>query len=174
MQASNKNEDASTQLKEELAHAQGQLDKAKTIAKEEEEKRVKAISLLKTVRQKLVKTEKDKDEVTQELHSMRERDKSEKDKWANERSKLLKDVEAAQTDRDRTLSALRAQFDREFSLVRERNEKEKNAFRAQFEAELSVFRVGFSFILSCHFMFMLCNRSQVMRRWTRKTWRYLV
>src|SRR4051812_3301911 len=46
----------------ETAQLRAELKKTQTQAKEEEEKRSKAISLLKTVRQKLVKLEKEKEE----------------------------------------------------------------------------------------------------------------
>src|ERR1700676_2140766 len=53
----------------EIDKLRAEVKRANGIAKEEEEKRVKAISLLKTVRQKLVKAEKDKEDVLKELNS---------------------------------------------------------------------------------------------------------
>jgi len=50
----------SRRSKREIDMLRAEVKRANGIAKEEEEKRVKAISLLKTVRQKLVKAEKDK------------------------------------------------------------------------------------------------------------------
>ncbi|EEB88159.1 hypothetical protein MPER_14160, partial [Moniliophthora perniciosa FA553] len=67
-------EDRAATQKAEIGRLQKEVDKAKDVAKEEEEKRVKAISLLKTVRQKLVKAEKDKEDAVKELTGLREQE----------------------------------------------------------------------------------------------------
>ena len=70
-------EEESIKRKAEVERLHGEVEKVKGLAKEEEEKRVKAIALLKTVRQKLVKAEKDRDDVVREVQFMKEREKEE-------------------------------------------------------------------------------------------------
>lgn len=57
--------------KNTVSQHEAEIDRLKRALKDEEEKRTKAITLLKTVRQKLTKAEKDRDDVIKE----REKDK---------------------------------------------------------------------------------------------------
>ena len=73
-----------------VAALRADLAKAQTQAREEEEKRTKAISLLKTVRMKLVKVEKDKEETERDRAAERA-----------ERSSARDELERYKADRER-------------------------------------------------------------------------
>ncbi|KAK1925787.1 hypothetical protein DB88DRAFT_485114 [Papiliotrema laurentii] len=107
-----------SKMKEELA-------KAQTAAKEEEEKRTKAISLLKTVRLKLVKLEKEKEEI--------ERDRAEE---RAERSSAKDEVERVKAEKEREVNQLRKGFERELAGAKERFEKEMQTKKAAWELEM--------------------------------------
>lgn len=125
----------SAQNKAETDRLNAEVEKFKALAKEEEEKRVKAISLLKTVRQKLVKAEKEKEEAVQELNSAKDRDKEGAEKEQAEKLKLREEVETARAERERSLQALKIQFDKEIANIRDRHEKELSALKGQLELE---------------------------------------
>ena len=107
------------------------LTKAQTSAKEEEEKRTKAISLLKTVRMKLVKVEKEKEEI--------ERDRAEE---RAERSTARDELEKYRADREREVTALRRGFEKELSGQKERHEKDLAAKKAAWELEMITTKVS--------------------------------
>ncbi|OCF72806.1 hypothetical protein I204_06035 [Kwoniella mangroviensis CBS 8886] len=107
-----------TQLKADLA-------KAQTQAKEEEEKRTKAISLLKTVRLKLVKVEKEKEEI--------ERDRAEE---RAERAKASEEVERVKGEKEREVTSLRKGFERELNGQKEKYEKDMASKKANWELEM--------------------------------------
>lgn len=112
------------QLTSELNTAKGQV-------KDEEEKRTKAIALLKTVRTKLVKAEKDKEDVVKEKEDMR----LERDAARGETANLRAEVERMRAEKEREVAALRMQFDRELASVKDRLEKEAAARKGQFELD---------------------------------------
>jgi chromosome segregation ATPase len=112
-----------SKMKEELA-------KAQTAAKEEEEKRTKAISLLKTVRLKLVKLEKEKEEI--------ERDRAEE---RAERSSAKDEVERVKAEKEREVNQLRKGFERELAGAKERFEKEMQTKKAAWELEMITTKV---------------------------------
>ncbi|KZW00629.1 hypothetical protein EXIGLDRAFT_604026 [Exidia glandulosa HHB12029] len=114
-----------------FAQLTAELSKAKTLAKEEEEKRTKAISLLKTVRTKLVKAEKDKDDKEKEVAKERE----DRERVIAEMKKVEADVERGRSEREREVRALREQFEKEIAHVRERFEREAAARKGQFELD---------------------------------------
>jgi len=109
----------------QVVQLRADLTKAQTTAKEEEEKRTKAISLLKTVRQKLVKVEKEKEEI--------EKDRAEE---RAQRSKALEDVEKVKAEREREANNLRKSFERELASLKERSEKDLAAKKAAWELEM--------------------------------------
>lgn len=121
-----------------------EVAKAKEVAKEEEEKRVKAISLLKTVRQKLVKAEKDRDDTLKEIGESKEKDRLERDKERAERARLQSEIDAVNAEREKAVTGLKAQFDKEVAAVRDRSEKELSASRAQFEVEIAALKMSHS------------------------------
>ena len=125
----------------EMEKLQAELDKAKSLAKEEEEKRVKAIGMLKTVRQKLIKAEKDKEDATKELNAIRDKEHKEFEKEREEKRKLQHAIDAAHTERDKTAAGLRLQFERDTTTLRDRHEKEIYAIRGELELEVITLKV---------------------------------
>ncbi|KAG2350442.1 hypothetical protein BDR05DRAFT_899421 [Suillus weaverae] len=121
-----------------------EVAKAKEVAKEEEEKRVKAISLLKTVRQKLVKAEKDRDDALKEIGESKEKDRQERDKERAERARLQSEIDAVNAEREKAVTGLRTQFDKEVAAVKDRSEKELSMARAQFEVEIAALKMSHS------------------------------
>ncbi|KAH7915816.1 peroxisomal membrane anchor protein conserved region-domain-containing protein [Hygrophoropsis aurantiaca] len=132
----------------EIDRLNNEIAKVKESAKEEEEKRVKAISLLKTVRQKLVKAEKERDDVTRESNDAREREKQEKEKEKAERSKLQSEIDVANSEREKAIIGLRAQFDKELTLTKDRAERELSAVKGQLELEIITLKSSHSSELS--------------------------
>ncbi|KAG1755208.1 uncharacterized protein EDB91DRAFT_1326114 [Suillus paluster] len=118
--------------------------KAKEVAKEEEEKRVKAISLLKTVRQKLVKAEKDRDDAVKELGESKEKERQERDKERAERARLQSEIDVINAEREKAVAGLRTQFDKEVAAVKDRSERELSAAHAQYEAEIAALKISHS------------------------------
>ncbi|RPD82011.1 hypothetical protein L226DRAFT_475472 [Lentinus tigrinus ALCF2SS1-7] len=128
-------EQESAKRKAEIDRLQGELDKATNNAKEEEEKRTKAIALLKTVRQKLVKAEKERDDALKEVATMKETEKAEREKEKAEKAKLQAEIEKVNSERETALQGMRAHFDKEMAAMKEKHEKELAALRGQFELE---------------------------------------
>lgn len=118
------------------------VERAKLSAKEEEEKRVKAISLLKTVRQKLVKAEKEKEDAMKESLSWQEKDKGEKEREYAERVKLRNELDAANAEKEKAIAGLKAQFDKEIANFKDRSEKEMSATQGHYELELASTKVS--------------------------------
>ncbi|CAL1695430.1 unnamed protein product [Somion occarium] len=137
-------EEESVKWKAEIERLRTEVDRAKGSAKEEEEKRVKAIALLKTVRQKLVKAEKDRDDALKEAQGLKEKEKEEREKEKAEQQRLLGEVQKANNEREVAVSGLKVQFDREVALLKERQEKEMLALRGQFELEVITVKASHS------------------------------
>ncbi|KAF8922472.1 hypothetical protein CPB85DRAFT_1267758 [Mucidula mucida] len=129
------NEEDAEKHKEELEKMQAEVKKSQTTAKEEEEKRVKAISLLKTVRQKLVKAEKEREDALKETNLLREKDKTEREKDTLEKNRLRREIDVANMEREKAVAGLRAQFDKEVANIKERHEKDLVVQRGQSELE---------------------------------------
>jgi chromosome segregation ATPase len=127
--------------REEISRLEKELEQSKNLAKEEEEKRVKAITLLKTVRQKLVKAEKDKEDVTKEMASIKEREKGDKDREQTEKLTLLRELEVSRSAHAQEMAALRAQFEKDLGATRERQEQEISALKGQYELDLITLKV---------------------------------
>ncbi len=135
-------EQAAERQKEDVSRLEKGLEQAKNLAKEEEEKRVKAITLLKTVRQKLVKAEKDKEDTLKEMAAIKEREKGDKDKEQAERLNFLRELEATQTTHAQEVSGLKSQFEKDIAALRERYEHEISALRGQRDLDLAAAKVG--------------------------------
>jgi hypothetical protein len=103
---------------------------------------VKAISLLKTVRQKLVKAEKEKEDALRDFHSLKEREKDDKSKELAERATFQHELESLTAAHEKTTSNLKAQFGRDIANTRERYEQEMAALRGQFELDIASLKVG--------------------------------
>ncbi|KAL5534154.1 hypothetical protein ACEPAG_615 [Sanghuangporus baumii] len=119
----------------EAEQARAEAQKLKDMAKEEEEKRVKAISLLKTVRQKLVKTEKERDDAAKEIELSREKERASVERERSEKARLEKEVENVRAEKERDIAGLKSHFDRELSSMKERLEKEFSTREGQIELE---------------------------------------
>ncbi|KAH6917316.1 hypothetical protein BKA70DRAFT_1178135 [Coprinopsis sp. MPI-PUGE-AT-0042] len=129
-------EDSITSQQSSSTDTASQLDKYRAHAKEEEEKRVKAISLLKTVRQKLVKTEKERDDALQKAATSKEVDKEEVERERAERLRLQRDLESVQAEKDKALAMQKSQFEKELALAKEKAERELAAVKGQLELDI--------------------------------------
>ncbi|GAA6013165.1 hypothetical protein JCM11491_005202 [Sporobolomyces phaffii] len=119
----------------EIVKAADEYDKLKIVAKEEEEKRVKALSLLRALRQKLVKNEQDKASNDQELEKSRKAEKDALDTLKSDRARFDKEIVALRTAHEAQLTKLRTGFEREAQGLKERFEKEAISKRGQFELD---------------------------------------
>ncbi|EMD42219.1 hypothetical protein CERSUDRAFT_38878, partial [Gelatoporia subvermispora B] len=128
-------EQEAAKQKAEMERLEGEVEKARSVAKEEEEKRVKAITLLKTVRQKLVKAEKDRDDNSKEMQSMKEKEKEEREKDKAEKLALQSEIQKVNAEREAAIVGLRSQFDKEIAALKDKYEKEFTMFKSQYELE---------------------------------------
>ena len=133
---------SSSQLEADIAKKRTETDQMRAevekfsgLAKDEEEKRNKAVSLLKTVRQKLVKAEKERDDALKEAATTREGQKTERDKEQLDREKLQGELNKLKVEKEVSLADLRAQFERDMMASKQRHEREVAALRGQFELE---------------------------------------
>ncbi|KAI6047574.1 hypothetical protein EDC04DRAFT_2619028 [Pisolithus marmoratus] len=142
-------------LKQQLAEAEALISASQASAsqtEEEEAKRKSEISqlnaelsgLLKTVRQKLVKAEKERDDAVRELNEVKERERQEREKVKSERVRLESEIDAANLEHKKVVSGLRAQFDKELAAVNDRAEKEKSSAGMQFNAEFDRLKTSYS------------------------------
>lgn len=139
--ASAQAEDAANAQKEDVSRLQREVGVQKALAKEEEEKRVKAISLLKTVRQKLVKAEKDREDAQKEMVAVKEREKGDRSKEEALKQSLQQEMEKLSVNHERTVATLRSQFDKDFASMRERYEQDIAALRGQSELDIATLKV---------------------------------
>jgi hypothetical protein len=114
-------------MKAEMVTLQAENEKNKVIAKEEEEKRTKAISLLKTVRTKLVKAEKERDELAQDLSNIKDNERGAKERGEDEVSKLRNEVDWTRNEIER----MRADSARDIARVKEDGRKEIAKLKTQ-------------------------------------------
>ena len=127
----------------EADQLRGEVEKLGGLAKSEEEKCSKAINHLKTVRQRLVKTEKERDDSLRDAAVAKEGQKTERDKEQLERERLQADLNKLKVEKELSLADLRAQFEKDLMASKQRNEKEISALRGQFELETVAAKVGF-------------------------------
>ncbi|KAL5640958.1 hypothetical protein ACGC1H_001438 [Rhizoctonia solani] len=123
---------------------EAEIERLKRALKDEEEKRTKAITLLKTVRQKLTKAEKERDDVIKE----RERDKEDISAARAEIERVRADAERAKNERERDIAGMRDRFERELKETKERYEKELAARKGQYELDAITTRAAHSKELS--------------------------
>jgi chromosome segregation ATPase len=121
-----------------------EVEKLSGLAKDEEEKRNKAVSLLKTVRQKLVKAEKEREDALKEVAAVKEVQKAERDKEHLDREKLQGELNKLKFEKGASLADLRAQFEKDMMVSKQRYEREAIALRGQFELETVAAKVFFS------------------------------
>ncbi|CAE6526600.1 unnamed protein product [Rhizoctonia solani] len=121
-----------------------EIERLKRALKDEEEKRTKAITLLKTVRQKLTKAEKERDDVIKE----REKDKEDISAARAEIERVRADAERAKNERERDIAGMRDRFERELKETKERYEKELAGRKGQYELDAITTRAAHSKELS--------------------------
>ncbi|KAF8328222.1 uncharacterized protein EI90DRAFT_1618068 [Cantharellus anzutake] len=122
--------------RDDLAAVQGELEKARKMIKEEEEKRVKAISLLKTVRTKLVNTEKELEEANQERTRLKEDGIKLRDKEKSERERLEAEIQKLKDEKAKESARLWTQFEADLANQRLKMEKEMSAKQSQLELQI--------------------------------------
>lgn len=110
----------------QLATTQAELQTAQARVREEEEKRGKAVALLKTVRGKLVKLEREREQV----------DKRQEEEHA-ERQRLVGEVERLKAERE----TVKVMQEKEVAAIKERYEKEMLAKRREWELEMITTKV---------------------------------
>lgn len=119
-----------------LAKATEDYDKLKIVAKEEEEKRIKALSLLRALRQKLVKAEKDKEDLEKEKDALRASEAAATESVKTDRARYDQEVVSLRATQELQLSKMRASFDRESNSIRAQSEREAMARKGQFELDV--------------------------------------
>ena len=125
-----------------------EVEKLNIFAKDEEEKRGKAVSLLKTVRQKLVKAEKDREDALKDVAALKESQKVEHDKDQLDRERLQGELNKLKIEKEVSLADHRAQFEKDLAALKQRSEKELSALRGQFELEANAAKAWLTFFLS--------------------------
>ena len=118
------------------------MTKARASTKEEEEKRTKAISLLKTVRQKLVKADQAKEEALADRESMRVAMVNKEDDSKKEVEKVRNELERVKGEREKDVRGLREKFEGEVKGLRTSLERENRTRRE--EAELKAVTIAVS------------------------------
>jgi chromosome segregation ATPase len=127
---------------EELRLVRRDLDQQRQLVKEEEEKRSKAIGLLKSVRQKLVKTEKEKEDIVKELEIHRSREKDEESKDQSNRIQWESQMQALKDCKEKELQEATAKMEREFAAKMTVLQKEAKLDRERLEAEQARLKVS--------------------------------
>lgn len=150
-------EDNVLQRDTDIHRLKAEVDRIKIVAKEEEEKRTKAISLLKTVRQKLVKAEKERDDAAKEVAHLRDKEKADKDKMQTDRVKLQQEIEALGVEKEKEKSILRLQLEKEGAVTREKLEKQISALRSQYELDTITLKVSPNFISNIITFLIVCT-----------------
>ncbi|KAL8276403.1 hypothetical protein RQP46_011201 [Phenoliferia psychrophenolica] len=106
--------------------------KLQIIAKEEEEKRTKALSLLRALRQKLVKAEKDKEDLERDLAALRLVEAEAK----AEKTRGEQEIVSMRAAQELQLQKMRQSFDREANAIKQQREREAVAKKGQHELDL--------------------------------------
>ncbi len=119
--------DSQTSASAALEALKGDLEKTKVKAKEEEEKCTKAIALLKTIRTKLVKAEKDRDEALAQVR--------EKDAMAMEVARLKTEVDRVRAEGVKEVQRTQTVMSGNAAVERDQLEKEWLARKGQWEIE---------------------------------------
>ena len=126
-----------------------EVERLNSFAKDEEEKRGKAVSLLKTVRQKLVKAEKDREDAVKEMAALKESQKAEHDREQLDRERLQGELNKLRIEKEVSLADHRAQFEKDLSTLKLRSERELSAVRGQFELETVAAKAWLLFFFCC-------------------------
>lgn len=124
--------------KQRLATQTEEYERLKIVAKEEEEKRVKALSLLRALRQKLVKCERDKEDVERDRNALKEAHEGAK----LERVRQEQEVVSLRAAHEQQLAKTRASFEREIASAKAQADKDARERKSQFELEVITARAA--------------------------------
>ncbi|EJD03875.1 uncharacterized protein FOMMEDRAFT_121185 [Fomitiporia mediterranea MF3/22] len=127
----------------EIEQARAEAQKLRNTAKDEEEKRVKAVSLLKTVRQKLTKAEKERDDAVKEVESLKEKERAALERERLEKARFENEIEVVRGEKERDIAGLKSHFDKELAGMRDKLEKEFTARKGQIELEVASIKAAF-------------------------------
>lgn len=122
-------------LEESQVNSTEEYEKLKIIAKEEEEKRVKALSLLRALRQKLVKSEKDKEEIEKERDLLKSAESTIQEVIKSDRNRFDQEVTSLRAAQESQLSKMRVAFEKETNSMRLQFEREASTRKGQYELE---------------------------------------
>ncbi|KAK4691815.1 hypothetical protein P7C70_g9261, partial [Phenoliferia sp. Uapishka_3] len=125
-----------------IASSTTEHSKLKQIAKEEEEKRTKALSLLRALRQKLVKAEKDKEEIELEKDKLRASESALAAAVTTDRARFDQEIVSLRAAQELQLSKMRSSFDRETHSIKVQRDREAQMKKAQFEMEVITAKSG--------------------------------
>lgn len=123
-------------LEAEVKEARAATTRAEAKTKEEEEKKAKSITLLKAVRQKLIKAEKDKEEaeILREAAKVSEENLSAETRQLRQR--FEQETMGLRTSNEQQLARLRASYEREAQSIKATFDREAAARRGQTELEI--------------------------------------
>ena len=96
---------------------------------------MKALSLLRALRQKLVKSEKEKEDVDRERDSLRLLEATAQNQLAIDRSRFDQEIASLRSTQEQQITKLRSSFDRETSQLRFQFEREAATRKSQFELD---------------------------------------
>ncbi len=130
-----KAEAATAASKAEATKLNEEAVKLKQTAKDEEEKRTKALSLLRALRQKLVKTEKDKEEAEKARDELQARAKETGEGNKAERVRFEQEVVSLRAAQQSEIAKLRASFEKDVQAQKAALERDANAKKSQFELD---------------------------------------
>ncbi|GEM09489.1 viral A-type inclusion protein repeat containing protein [Rhodotorula toruloides] len=128
-------ESAAAQTRAEITRASEEYDKLKIVAKEEEEKRIKALSLLRALRQKLVKNEKEKEDSDKELERLRASEQQAQETLRADRSRFDSEIVALRSAQEQQINKLKQSFERETAKLKEQFDRDSTNKRGQFELD---------------------------------------
>ncbi|GAA6047637.1 hypothetical protein JCM3770_001601 [Rhodotorula araucariae] len=128
-------EAAAVQTRAEIGNAAEEYDKLKIVAKEEEEKRIKALSLLRALRQKLVKNEQDKGESDRLLAEARAGERQAQDTLKADRARFDSEIVALRAAQEQQVNKLKQSFERETANLRAQYERDATNKKGQFELD---------------------------------------
>jgi len=129
---------------EELKSLRKELDQTKLMAKEEEEKRTKAIGLLKSVRQKLVKVEKEKEDIMKEVEIYKSKEKDEQHNGDVDRRRWELQMQALRETNEKKLKEVLVISEKESVAKLATLKKEASAHRERLEADINQLKSEYS------------------------------
>lgn len=125
----------------EKSKLQSELTEARNLVKEEEEKRVKAVSLLKSVRQKLVKTEKEKEDAIKDAREISIKEQNAKLRGDTERAEWESKTKRMVADKEREIEETKSKLEREFMKTKSDIEKTFEEVKSRLETDLITAKV---------------------------------